>query len=72
MVYLVNGFLAAGVFEKRSRNSTVNWILQPAQIGIKFLKNNKTLYELYPGAKRENFIHSNFFNDHKSMPEESN
>ena len=28
MVYLVNGFLAAGVFEKRSRNSTGNWILQ--------------------------------------------
>lgn len=28
MVSLVNGFLAAGVFEKRSRNSTVNWILQ--------------------------------------------
>ena len=26
MVYLVNGFLAAGVFKKRSRNSAVNWI----------------------------------------------
>lgn len=38
----------------------------------KEFRNSKALYELYLGAKQENFAHSHFFNDHKSSPEEFN